>query len=106
MDRSVSRRSQRRSAGAASTCAAGFAPRSGLSPKRAAQLVRLDHAARRLAAGQAAASVAAESGYVDQAHLHRDAMAFAGLTPIAVAVAPWLAVDDIAWPASQHVSEL
>ena len=76
----------------------------GLTPKRAAQLVRFDHAARRLAAGQAAATVAAESGYVDQAHLHRDAMAFAGVTPTAVAVAPWLAVDDIAWPASRASS--
>jgi AraC-like DNA-binding protein len=70
----------------------------GLTPKRAAQLVRFDHAAHRLAAGHSAARVAAEAGYVDQSHLHRDAMAFAGLTPTAVAVAPWLAVDDVAWP--------
>jgi AraC-like DNA-binding protein len=72
----------------------------GISPKRAARLVRFDHAAHLLAAGHAAARVAAESGYVDQAHLHREVKAFAGLTPTAVAVAPWLAIDDVAWPAS------
>jgi AraC-like DNA-binding protein len=72
----------------------------GITPKRAAQLVRFDHAAHLLAAGHAAASVAAQSGYVDQSHLHRDVKAIAGLTPAAVAVAPWLAIDDVAWPAS------
>jgi AraC-like DNA-binding protein len=50
----------------------------GLSPKRAAQLVRFDDAAHRLAAGHSAALVAAESGYADQSHLHRDVIAFAG----------------------------
>lgn len=74
-----------------------FRSQVGLTPKRAARLVRFDHAAHRLAAGDSAALVAAESGYADQSHLHRDAMAFAGMTPTAVAVAPWLAVDHIAW---------
>jgi AraC-like DNA-binding protein len=74
-----------------------FRSQVGLTPKRAAQLVRFDHAAHRLAAGGSAALVAAESGYADQSHLHRDVMAFAGMTPTAVAVAPWLAVDHIAW---------
>jgi len=77
-----------------------FRAQVGLTPKRAAQLVRFDHAAHRLAHGHAAAMAAAESGYADQSHLHREAMAFAGLPPTAVAVAPWLAVDDMAWPAS------
>lgn len=72
----------------------------GISPKRAARLVRFDHAAHLLAAGRPAAEVAAESGYVDQSHLHREVRAFAGLTPSAVAAAPWLAIDDTAWPAS------
>jgi AraC-like DNA-binding protein len=78
-----------------------FRSQVGLTPKRAAQLVRFDHAAHRLAAGHSAARVAAESGYVDQSHLHRDVVAFAGVTPTAVAVAPWLAVDDVAWAAPQ-----
>jgi AraC-like DNA-binding protein len=76
-----------------------FRSQVGLTPKRAAQLVRFDHAAHRLAAGHSAALVAAESGYVDQSHLHRDVVAFSGVTPTAVAVAPWLAVDDVAWAA-------
>jgi AraC-like DNA-binding protein len=80
-----------------------FRSQIGLTPKRAAQLVRFDHAAHRLAAGHSAARVAAESGYVDQSHLHRDVMAFAGVTPTAVAVAPWLAVDDVAWAAPEHM---
>ena len=81
-----------------------FGSQIGLTPKRAAQLVRFDQAAHRLAAGQSPAVVAAESGYVDQSHLHRDVMAFTGLTPAAVAVAPFLAVDDVAWGAPKHVS--
>ena len=36
--------------------------------------------------------------------LHRDVKAFAGVTPSAVAAAPWLAVDGIAWAAPQRVS--
>lgn len=75
-----------------------FRSQIGLTPKRAAQLVRFDHAAHLLAAGQSAALVAAETGYADQSHLHRDVRGFAGLTPTAVAVAPWLAIDDVAWP--------
>ena len=74
-----------------------FRAQLGLTPKRAAQLVRFDRAVHRLAAGHDPAAVAAESGYADQSHLHRDVMTFAGVTPTAVAVAPWLAVDDIAW---------
>jgi AraC-like DNA-binding protein len=76
----------------------------GVTPKRAAQLIRFDHAAHRLAAGHSAAQVAAESGYADQSHLHRACMAFAGVTPTALAVAPWLAVDDIAWAAPHEPS--
>ncbi|MET8870797.1 helix-turn-helix domain-containing protein [Nocardia sp. NPDC004604] len=80
-----------------------FRSQIGLTPKRAAQLVRFDYAAHRLAGGHSAALVSAESGYVDQSHLHRDAMTFAGLTPTALAVAPWLAVDPVAWSAQEYV---
>jgi AraC-like DNA-binding protein len=76
-----------------------FRSQVGPTPKRAAQLVRFDHAAHRLAAGHSAARVAAEGGYADQSHLHRDVKAFAGVTPTAVAGAAWLAVDDVAWGA-------
>ena len=79
-----------------------FRSQLGLTPKRTAQLIRFDHAAHRLAAGHSAALVAAESGYADQSHLHRDVVAFAGVTPRAVAAAPWLAVDHIAWAAPGH----
>lgn len=70
----------------------------GLPPKRAAKLVRFDHAAHRLATGEDAARVAADGGYADQSHLHRDVVAFTRATPATVASEPWLAVDDIAWP--------
>ena len=80
-----------------------FRAQVGLTPKRAAQLIRFDHAAHRLAAGHSAALVAADSGYADQSHLHRDVMAFAGMKPTAVAVSPFLAVDDVAWP-PKHAS--
>jgi AraC-like DNA-binding protein len=77
---------------------ARFRSQLGITPKRAARLVRFDHAAHLLAAGHTAAGAAAESGYADQSHLHREVMAFSGLTPSAVAAAPWLAIDDVAWP--------
>jgi AraC-like DNA-binding protein len=77
-----------------------FRSQLGITPKRAARLVRFDHAAHLLAAGHAPAVVATESGYVDQSHLHREVKEFAALTPTAVAAAPWLAIDDVAWPGS------
>jgi AraC-like DNA-binding protein len=79
-----------------------FRSQLGITPKRAAQLVRFDHAAHLLAAGHPAASVAADSGYADQSHLHREVKAIAGITPSAVAAAPWLAIDDVAWPAASR----
>jgi AraC-like DNA-binding protein len=75
-----------------------FRSQIGITPKRAAMLVRFDHAAHRLAAGHAPACVAADAGYVDQSHLHRDVLTFTGGTPTTVASEPFLAVDDVAWP--------
>lgn len=77
-----------------------FCSQIGLPPKRAAKLVRFDRAVHRLVAGQDAARVAADGGYADQSHLHRDVMAFTGVTPAAVAGEPFLTIDDIAWPSS------
>lgn len=81
-----------------------FKAQIGLHPKRAARLVRFDHAAHRLAAGHSPAQVAAQTGYTDQSHLHRDVKTFTGVTPTAVAAAPWLAVDDIAWATPAYLS--
>jgi AraC-like DNA-binding protein len=74
-----------------------FQSQLGLAPKRAAKLVRFDHAVHRLVAGQDAAGVAADGGYTDQSHLHRDVVAYTGLTPTTVVDEPFLAVDDVAW---------
>lgn len=79
---------------------ARFRSQLGITPKRAARLVRFDHAAHLLAAGHAPAGVAVEGGYADQSHLHHEVKAFTGLTPASVAAAPWLAIDDVAWPSS------
>ncbi|WP_230208140.1 AraC family transcriptional regulator [Microlunatus sp. Gsoil 973] len=74
-----------------------FRSRIGLTPKRAARLVRFDQAVHRLVAGQQAVEVAAEIGYADQSHLHREIADFTGLTPGTVVKEPFLAVDDVAW---------
>jgi len=74
-----------------------FRSQIAITPKRAAQLIRFDHAAHRLAAGQPAAAVAADSGYADQSHLHRDTTTLTGLTPTALANAQWLSIDEVAW---------
>ncbi|WTA40554.1 helix-turn-helix domain-containing protein [Streptomyces sp. NBC_00846] len=74
----------------------------GIPPKSAAKLVRFDHAVHRLVAGESAAQVAADGGYCDQSHLHRDVMAFTGTTPATVLGEPFLTVDDRAWPTAEH----
>ncbi|PXX60235.1 helix-turn-helix protein [Nocardia tenerifensis] len=74
-----------------------FQSQVGLSPKRAAKLIRFDHAVHDLVAGLSPAAVAADCGYTDQSHLHRDVMTYTGLTPATVINEPFLAVDDVAW---------
>ncbi|WP_282203231.1 helix-turn-helix domain-containing protein [Kitasatospora fiedleri] len=81
-----------------------FRAQVGLSPKQAARLVRFDHAAHRLAAGHRPAAVAAEAGYADQSHLHREVADFARVTPSAVAREPWLSVDEVAWSAPGYLN--
>lgn len=73
----------------------------GISPKHASDLVRFDHAAHLLAAGRAPADAAVEAGYADQSHLHRRTKAITDMTPTVVARAPWLAIDEAAWPAAR-----
>lgn len=54
----------------------------GLSPKGAGSLIRFDRAASLVTSSVSSlASVAAECGYYDQAHLDRDFRSFAGCTP-------------------------
>lgn len=65
----------------ARTVRARFREQVGLSPKAMARVFRLQHALRMLAAGTAAAHVAAVCGYHDQAHLSREVKAMTGLPP-------------------------
>ncbi|GGR86488.1 hypothetical protein GCM10010252_26440 [Streptomyces aureoverticillatus] len=80
-----------------------FSSHIGMPPKNAAKLVRFDHAVHRLLAGEGAAQVAADGGYCDQSHLHRDVRAFTGTTPATVLGEPFLKVDDRAWPSGVTV---
>ncbi|MFJ8430688.1 helix-turn-helix domain-containing protein [Kitasatospora sp. NPDC094019] len=82
-----------------------FQAQTGLGPKHAARLVRFDDAAHRLAAGHSAARVAADTGFTDQSHLHRDIRTFTGTTPTALAAAPWLTVDPTAWPGTRPAAD-
>ncbi|MFD8008699.1 helix-turn-helix domain-containing protein [Streptomyces sp. NPDC058955] len=75
-----------------------FTAHLGMPPKRAAKLVRFDRAVHRMVAGEGAARVAADGGYCDQSHLHRDIVEFTGATPTAVVHEPFLTVDRRAWP--------
>ncbi|MFJ2705486.1 helix-turn-helix domain-containing protein [Streptomyces sp. NPDC087428] len=77
-----------------------FHAQTGMPPKRAVNLVRFDHAAHQLVSGEGAARVAADGGYFDQSHLHREVMAFSGVTPANVAGEQFLTVDATAWPAA------
>ncbi|RMI35720.1 AraC family transcriptional regulator [Nocardia stercoris] len=77
-----------------------FGTQIGLTPKRAAMLVRFDHAVHRLVRGDRPAQVAADCGYADQSHLHREVGAFTGTSISSAATEPWLTVDREAWPST------
>lgn len=66
---------------------ARFTTQIGVTPKRAAMLVRFDRAARRLETGEKPCETAVACGYADQAHLHRDVRDFADCTPGELAAA-------------------
>ncbi|MEU1998065.1 helix-turn-helix domain-containing protein [Nocardia gamkensis] len=72
---------------------ARFESQIGLTPKRAAMLVRFRHAVEGLVAGRPAAEVAATCGYTDQSHLSRDVSSFAQVTPGALAAEPLTAIS-------------
>ncbi|MEU2041943.1 helix-turn-helix domain-containing protein [Nocardia niwae] len=72
---------------------ARFESQIGLTPKRAAMLVRFRHAVEGLVAGLPAADVAAACGYTDQSHLCRDVSSFAQVTPGTLAAEPSTAVS-------------
>ncbi|WP_188192082.1 helix-turn-helix domain-containing protein [Nonomuraea sp. SYSU D8015] len=74
-----------------------FKSQIGVSPKRAAMIVRFDRALRRLGTTASVAEVAAEIGYADQSHLHREVLTFTGRTPGAIAADPLWTVDSTAW---------
>lgn len=61
-----------------------FTAQIGVTPKRAAMLVRLTPAIEAILAGTAIADVAARCGYADQSHLTRDLRELAGYTPAAL----------------------
>ncbi|MFD5146438.1 helix-turn-helix domain-containing protein [Streptomyces sp. NPDC058401] len=85
----------------ARTVRARFREQVGLSPKAMARVFRLQHALRMLAAGTAAAQVAAVCGYHDQAHLSREVKSMTGLPPsrfvlLRGGLAPGSALDRMA----------
>jgi AraC-like DNA-binding protein len=57
---------------------------SGLAPKHLARVLRFRRACRLATQGASWLTIAAESGYFDQAHLIRDFREFTGATPVSV----------------------
>jgi AraC-like DNA-binding protein len=62
--------------------ASRFREEVGLTPKAFARVVRFRRAADLLRDGRDLAATAAACGYADQAHMHRDFKALAGITPV------------------------
>jgi AraC-like DNA-binding protein len=61
--------------------AARFRDAVGLSPKALARLIRVEHAAARVRAGEPLADIAYAGGYADQSHFNRDFRELVGCTP-------------------------
>jgi AraC-like DNA-binding protein len=53
----------------------------GLPPKALARVIRVEHAARRVRAGDPLADVAYDAGYADQSHFNREFRDLVGCTP-------------------------
>jgi AraC-like DNA-binding protein len=53
----------------------------GLPPKALGRLIRVEHAAQRVRAGDPLADIAYEVGYADQSHFTRDFRELVGCTP-------------------------
>jgi AraC-like DNA-binding protein len=53
----------------------------GLPPKALARLIRVEHAARRVRAGDPLADIVYAAGYADQSHFNRDFRELVGCTP-------------------------
>ena len=60
-----------------------FKHHTGLSPKQFLRMVRFQSTLKGLQLSQPLSQIALESGYYDQAHLHHDFKALAGVTPTA-----------------------
>lgn len=61
--------------------AARFREAFGLPPKALARVIRVEHAAQRVRAGDPLADVAYAAGYADQSHFNRDFRELVGCTP-------------------------
>lgn len=61
--------------------AARFREVVGLPPKTLGRLIRVEHAAHRVRAGDPLADIAYEAGYADQSHFNRDFRELVGCTP-------------------------
>jgi AraC-like DNA-binding protein len=61
--------------------AARFRGAIGLPPKALGRLIRVEHAAQRLRAGDPLADIAYAGGYADQSHFNRDFRELVGCTP-------------------------
>jgi AraC-like DNA-binding protein len=61
--------------------AARFRESVGLPPKAVGRLIRVEHAAERVRAGDPLADIAYSAGYADQSHFNRDFRELVGCTP-------------------------